>query len=619
MNTKSAHKLKKLINNCKNSCDYFIEKFCRVKHPTAGEIGFNLFKYQKHSIRTFQNSRFVLFSKTRQCGISTLVGAYALWYIMFFKNKTVLVVSKSERGSKEFLNKNVKFVFRHLPKWMQEVWRPTTDNEHELGFSSGSKITCLPAGPEVLRQYSSSLNIIDEAAFMRDMDSMWAAGYPTMIHGGRCIVISTSNGVGNWYWQNYMDAKAGHNDFSIVEIDWWEMDWIIEYRNPDGTLERISPTDEIRRCNTEEEKNKYGPYWSPWLEEQYRQLTQMGGDRKFRQEVLRDFVGSGNTVIRREDLVYIGETISDDYQMVDMVEYVHPNTGDHHTLNFANNLWIWNTPQENHAYTIGIDVSSGEASDYSAIEVFDVMAMEQVAEYLGKCTTRELSLMADYMGRWYNHAMLVPERTGMGVSICQDLNGVFAYPSLFRKGMMPNANGQQGNPHKGPVGFPTTHIGKPIINRFLLDSLGRNGATIKSNRFLKQAHTYIHLGKDKTGTQKGTANDDLVIATGLALIGSEFAMSRGNSLLVPFNPHVNLSKPHAQKQVIDNSDYRVILPKGTSQTHTKEQTIDTEIKKFTQNLIAPQTDSIVSVSSKTNPLHNEAKKFSRPYHHRERD
>lgn len=612
MNDEVAQKLKKLISKCTHSCEYFIQKFCKVKHPAAGEIDFELFQYQKDSIKAFQQNRFVLFSKTRQCGISTLVGAYALWYAMFYKNKTVLVISKSEREAKEFLSKNVKFTFRHLPGWMKEIWKPTTDNEHELGFASGSKITCLPTGPEVLRQYSSSLNIIDEAAFMRDMDKMWASGYPTMVHGGRAIVISTSNGVGNWYWQTYMDAKSGSNDFKAIEIDWWEMDWSIEFKNVDGTIGRVSPTDNIVECKTDEEKSKYGPYWSPWLEEQYRQLTQQGGDRKFRQEVLRDFIGSGNTVIPRESLLFIGETIDDNYQTVDVVEYTHPNTSEYITIEFANNLWVWNLPQENHVYSIGVDVSSGEATDYSSIEIIDIASMEQVAEYNGKCGTRELSAMADYLGRWYNLAMIVPERTGMGISVCQDLNGEFMYPSLFRKGMMPNADGQNANPHRGSVGFPTSTSGKPIINRYLIDGLGRDGVLIKSNRLLKQCHTYIHLGQSKTGTEKGSVNDDLVIACGLAMIGGEFSASNGNSFLVPFNPNITLNKPNTQKpQPQQHNDYNVLIPHGRKQEPSKQESIDNELKQFTNTIITPQTDSMIppTRANNKNPFINVAPKI----------
>ena len=61
---KAKQKLKEIVELCKNDCAYFIENFCKVKHPTVGEIPFKLFKYQRDSLNQFSEYRFNLFSKT---------------------------------------------------------------------------------------------------------------------------------------------------------------------------------------------------------------------------------------------------------------------------------------------------------------------------------------------------------------------------------------------------------------------------------------------------------------------------------------------------------------------------------------------------------------------------
>lgn len=733
------NKIKNIVNRCQQDSAYFIDNYCKVKHPNAGIIPFRLFSYQRTCLNEFKKHRFNIFGKTRQCfdedtlirtpngtipikclrsgdevysyhhslnsvdvgiiekvfdngfaecvelitdngirlvvtsdhrffipnkgyiplsdfsngdklleanlfgisevriksikpigerrvydihawpynnylpegvvvhncGISTLSGAYALWYAMFFKSKTILITSKRDADAKEFMNKNIKFVYKYLPKWMRKVWIPTIDNEHQFGFSNGSKITSLPSGPDTLRQYSSSLNIIDEAAFYPHMREMWSGGASTLVHGGQLLVISTSKGIGNWYWETWTDALDGNNEFNPIIIDWWDMDWAIEYIDDSSKKPvRICPTDGIRKCETKAEIEKYGEYWSPWLEEQYKLLVAKGNDAKFRQEVLRDFLGSGNTVLPRDTLLLMRKQAKEHgkkYLTVNHVDYVHPINGESYHIDFNDELWIWNEPQENHGYIMGVDISSGEASDWSSIEVFDITTMEQVAELETKVQPKQLGIMADYLGRWYNMAFIVPERSGMGVTVCQDL-GDLSYPNVFRKGMLPAAHKKPvQNMYSGPIGYNTTGVGKPIINKALIDNLGEGGFTIKSNRLSKQAETYIHLNASKTGAESG-ANDDVIIATGLALVGASIAAGMDNSILMPFNSNINFSKPRDDDEEVDIRDYNAIAPQINGKAESMQETMDAEMNRFSNTLIAPVSDSMMPVKPKKNVL-----------------
>jgi hypothetical protein len=128
------------IKKCQKSVVFFLRSFCKTKHPSAGIIPFYPFKYQVRSLRAFRNHRFTIFRKCRQSGASTISGAFALWFAMFFNHKTILVVSRTDDAAKEFLAKQVKFVFENLPQWMQDLWKPTKANEHEIHFPNGSTV-----------------------------------------------------------------------------------------------------------------------------------------------------------------------------------------------------------------------------------------------------------------------------------------------------------------------------------------------------------------------------------------------------------------------------------------------------------------------------------------------
>jgi hypothetical protein len=607
----------KTIKRCQNSASFFINSFGHVKHPKAGAVPFTLFSYQKQCLKEYRENRWVIFRKVRQSGISTLTGAYALWYAMFFPNKTVLIVSKRDDDAMEFLRRNVKFFYDNLPQWMRDMW-PLEDakgiplnNEHMMGFPNGSRITSLTSGPDTLRSNASSLNIIDEAAFIMHMDAMWAGAAPTLAHGGSVIVISTCNGIGNWYEQTYTDASDGKNKlWHPIEINWWDMDWEIKFID-ELTRKKVelAPIRDIRECKTPEEQRKYGKYWSPWLEEQYNSLVKKGGESLFRQEILADFLGSGNTVLTRDALMFISTTVSDDYKPIDMVSYKNPVTGEDQTLEFNKTLWLWKhtessdyAPIRNFQYVIGADPSTGEGSDPSAFVVWCINTREQVAEFNGKVLPSEFARMLDFVGRSYNNALIVPERTGIGASVCQDLDKVLCYPNLYRQEIMTAKRIKLGK-----VGYPTAPATKPALNKAMLDHLipSKEWITdqdddpgcfrIRSTRLKKELEIYVYLTPTKTGAETGQGNhDDITIACALGLIGINQSISHGGSTLTPFNEtaiggvpiEVNIpaafDRAKAVIEVAGTPDVsgQVMVPIVPSRINLSSRTAEEELREF---------------------------------------
>jgi len=621
---------REVIRRCQKSAIWFMRKFVKIKHPGAGIVPFEPFEYQQNAIRCFRKHRMNIFRKTRQCGISKVSGIFALWFAMFSPHKTILIVSRKDEDAMNFLAENIKLPFSYLPKWMQELWKPIKDNEHEIIFPNGSKIRSLTSHPDVLRSNASSLNIIDESAFIQDMDAMWAAGRPTLQHGGSVIVISTTNGVGNWYWNTWTDAEAGANDFNPLMVNWWDMQWSIEYRDAlSGELVKIAPTDGIlptakgtffkhpRYGNIELRPELYGPFWSPWLEAQYRDLQEKGEAWKFDQEVLAAFVGSGNTVLPKSVLVHVGGTINDDFEIVTGPQtYVHPITGDQEEIDFTPNepnegLWVWRKPvtatpdrvmggriiqpgRKAHAYVMGVDIATGKGRDYHALEVFDIDTMEQAAEAMFHCLPAMFKKIIDRVGRWYNCALTNVERNNGGDMVIDDLNTEFNYPRLWRKSEF---NGRTVT--VGQYGFFTSSASKPALNKFLLDFIrdkDGEGFRIYSRRLWKQLQIYVRkrdkAGRDtgKTEAETGVGNhDDLVMGTGLALVAVPDSYSVDATGSVPFTAQELSSLPAdqmrllaRQKELIEKGG--VLMPMAHGGGGDAELNAQEELMRFTTQL-----------------------------------
>ena len=583
-----------VIKRCQGSASFFLDNFAKIQHPKLGIIPFRLFSYQKKCLAEFTKNRFTIFKKVRQCGVSTISGGFALWYAMFFNNKNILIVSKRDDDAMDFLRRNVKVIHDNLPDWMKELWPRVTDNEHEILFPNGSRIKSLTSSKETLRSQAASLNIIDEAAFIPDMDDMWAAGLPSIQHGGTVIVISTVKGVGNWYWQTWTDAESRSNNFKPILIDWWDMDWKLEFKDElSGDVRRIAPTDGMRLCVTQEEIEKYGPRWSPWLEEQYRQLTSKGDSSKFRQEIMCEFVGTGDTILNRQALQHIATTVDKNYKSINQVDYVSPYSDEHERLEYQDRLWVWEKPKAGHTYCMGVDTSTGEAHDQSAIEVFDITEQEQVAELQIRMKPKMFAKMVDYIGRWYNNAFTIVERTGIGVAICQELSDELGYQNLYRK---PKKNAYNKESKYGDIGFNTTHASKPLLNKCLTDNIGEDGWLIKSSRLQKELLIYVHLKGGRTGCEPGKGNtDDLVMATALCFIGVNSAATADIMPLTPIrnaDTRPELRDPelvHRKLQEMAQSN-NVLLPISIIDNSSKPLTIKQELHKFSQQLGAMPLD-----------------------------
>lgn len=578
--------LVKILKKCKSSVHFFIDNFCKVEHTTAGLIPFKLFSYQSKSLDAFLNHRFNIYKKNRQSGISTLTGAYCLWFAMFHTHKKILIVSKRDLDAKEFLRRNVKVVFDNLPNWMKDIYRAPdlVWNEHKVEFTTSSSITSLPSGDDTLRSNSASIVIIDEAAFMQHMGEMWAGGWSTLQGGGQVIVISTTKGIGNWYWATWTDAKAKINDFNPIEINWWDMDWRLEL--PNGTV--IEPRKGIRPCATAEEIEKYGPYWSPWLEEQYKGLQEKGELGKFRQEVLAEFIGSGSTVLEQSVLSAIGDYQRDHQKKYkiqsEIVSYVDA-IGDTYELDFNSNLWIWEMPKEGHRYAIGFDPSGGESRDYTAIVIWDVDAKEQVAEYNGKVRPKIATRMATWLGATYNWATIVLDRSGLGQTIAQELEQDIMYPSLWKS--------KKSITEKGRVGLNITSTSKEVVNKALKDNLGLDGFQVNSPKLYKQLMIYVNLGNGRTGHEPGAGNrDDLTIAAGLGIIGAQNdQFNNDQKLLIPLRTNsLSLSDPGEIDLDKYKNDAKVLMPISDSTTLNegmdKRALLNNEIAKFSSQLVS---------------------------------
>ena len=437
---------------------YFINNYAKISHPMRGLIPFRTYPFQNDLLSNFNDHRFNVILKARQLGISTITAAYVVWMMMFHRDKNILVMA-TKFSTAANLVKKVKHIIRNLPSWIL-VAPIIVDNRTSFELSNGSQIKASSTSADAGRSEALSLLVIDEAAHVEGLEELWTGLYPTLSTGGRCIALSTPNGVGNWFHQAFTDAKAGMNDFFPTTLPWDV--------HPERDLE--------------------------WFEKETRNMSR----RQIAQELQCNFNMSGETVLHPEDLAKIEEE--------DILEPQY-RTG------FDRNLWIWETYNPEHSYLLVADVARGDGKDFSAFHLINLHTLEQAAEYQGKINLDMYANLLNSTGREYGDCMLVVENNNVGFSVLEKLIDQFQYPNLYHS---VKSTHEYIDPYLAETrsnsipGFTTSMKTRPLIVAKLEEFVRNKLITIRSSRTLNEMKTFVwNNGKPEA---MRSYNDDLIMS-----------------------------------------------------------------------------------------------------------
>ncbi len=456
--------------NCVKSPVHFMKKYCKIQHPTKGKIKFNLYDYQQEMLTDFVDNRYNIILKSRQLGISTLSAGYSLWMMLFNQDKNILVIAKDKDTAKNLVTK-VRIMYSNLPQWLKT--NVIEDNKLSLVFSNGSQIKAVAATAEAGRSEALSLLVIDEAAFIDKIDSIWTAAQQTLATGGDCIALSTPNGVGNWFHQQWMGAVDETNNFNTIKLHW--------------------------TCHPDRDE--------AWRAEQDKVL----GPSQAAQECDADFLTSGESVVDPQILSWYK-----DNQVCEPVE----------KLGIDNNLWIWEQPDYTKEYIVVADVARGDAADFSATQVFEVDTMTQCAEYKGRLSTTDYGHFLIDLATKYNDALLIVENNNIGWATIQTIIDR-GYKNLFYQSkdlQVVDVEHQMSNKYRTQdrnmvPGFSTTAKTRPLIIAKMEEYAREKLVNIKSSRLIEELFVFIYktgLINSRAEAMKGY-NDDLVMSFSIAL------------------------------------------------------------------------------------------------------
>ena len=453
------------FKKCSTNPEHFLSNYIKVTHPVRGLVPFKLYPFQERILSELEGNRFNILRKFRQAGCTTIAAAYSLWMIIFQKHKQVVILSKGDAESTEVLDR-IKLMYDELPEFLKPGIQE--DNKHTLKLKTGSTIKSRPSGKQSGRSLAGSLLIIDEAAFIENIDTIWAAVYPIISTGGRAFVLSTVNGIGNWYHEVYQKALTGDNSFNPIDIRWKEHP---EYNyNKDFSDLYKEMEEKGLDIHKWEETTKANMPMKQWL-----------------QEYECSFLGTGDTYIEGGVLKEISAHTSEEY-----------------FTKYNNRMRVWQEPHPQYEYLISCDTSLGRDRDYSAFHVINMYNGQQVAEfYSNRTPINDFAKILFNEGMLYNVAHIICERNTIGNNLIDWLYNIYEYENLWAD-------------DKDEIGFQVTAKNRESILAELEEAIRTDLIKINSTRTCDELMTFIINDNGRVEAEKNH-HDDLVMSLALAV------------------------------------------------------------------------------------------------------
>jgi len=456
--------LKQEYIKCATDPGHFMKKYCNIQHPQRGRVLFNLYPFQDKVLQLWKENPYSIVLKSRQLGISTLAAGYSLWLMTFHKDKNVLCIATKQETARNMVTK-VKFMYDNLPSWLKVG--AEENNKLSLRLSNGSIIKATSAASDAGRSEAVSLLLIDEASFIENIGEIWASSQQTLATGGGAIVLSTPNGVGNWFHQTWVRAENADNDFLPIKLPW--------YVHPERD--------------------------DAWRK---RQDELLGDPRLAAQECDCDFNTSGDVVFYAEWIDFIKSTT-----LKDPME----------RRGADQNLWVWESADYSREYMVMADVARGDGKDFSAFHVMDIATNTQVAEYRGQMSPKEFGYMLVAIATEYNNALLVVENATIGWAA---LDAIIerGYRNLYHSPKSDHLTSEsylkiyEGDSNMTP-GFTMSLRTRPLVVNKMREYIGDKSVIIQSKRLLEEMRVFVWKN-GRPEAQLGY-NDDLVMSFAIGM------------------------------------------------------------------------------------------------------
>lgn len=433
---------------------------------------------------------------------TTVAGSYLLWKAMFNNDQTILVAANKQSQAQEIMQR-IRYAYEECPEYIRAG--VVEYNKLSISFENGSRIISRATTPDAGRGLSISLLYLDEFAFVRKTiaEEFWTAMSPTLSTGGSCIITSTPNSDEDQFaqiWHGALDRfdnngnelTVGKNGFAPYSVTW----------------------------------DKHPERDEEWAAERLAEL----GEERFRREYNCEFIQQDETLINPLVLARL--------------KGIEP------AFKTGQVRW-YHTPDPNRVFIVGLDPSKGTGYDYSAIQVFQLPEMIQVAEWKDNKTDikGQISTLYQILAHIHNHLKMHPEQHGepeiywsvennaIGEAALEviDHTGEEKFPGEFIS--EPKKKGRVRRVRKGFYTGPKTKLEACLKLKSFIDS---NRLIPRSKNLVSELKNFVPRGGSYAA--KPGATDDLVMAVVICIRILQVIQMWDNDLSEQINESIPLEE-----------------------------------------------------------------------------
>lgn len=453
---------------------------CVYIPEAGGDTLIKLYEPQKKVIQSFFDKHHLILLKSRQTGFSTISQILIAYLCTFYENVICGLTSRSGDEASDFCRK-VQNILTKQPLYLRPSF--TKCSEQSFITATGNQLWSSPVSPSnpagLFRGKAITLLIVDEAAFIRDIEEAWTAAAMTLSKTQKVaykkdipygtIILSTPNkinGIGKFFYNMWTSAinneDIENRFFSPHRIHWTE---IPDFVNDPG-----------------------------WYKSQCDILN--NDSRKIAQELELKFISSENSMF--------SEKVQEELQ--------NKNKEPEEKIMIAPGVDLWKFKQINPKkfHIIGVDCASAAGHDYSAVQVMEFTTMQQVLELKVKMEPKHFSKHVKTIAQMVPHNIIVVENTGgYGVAVLNELTE----DENHDYNVYGNWRGGSGTRKELIPGLNTNIKTRPLIIDALFTTVTEDPTLISSFRLAYELLALTTKSNNKIEADKGF-NDDLAMAYG---------------------------------------------------------------------------------------------------------
>lgn len=390
--------------------------------------------------------------KARQTGLSTDAEARIFHRCHLRENRRAIIMAHVEESAKSIFDMTRNF-YENLPEGLQLPKRYFTKRMIQFA-GSNSSLRVVMANKAGGRGMTAQYLHMSEIAFYTKLKGIIAAVQQAVPSEPDTMVIgeSTPNGH-NEFYEWWVDAKAGKNDFTPIFIPWYSEPTYrrrVDQWTGLGTLDEDEQ--ELRHLYKLDDEQLQ---WRRWcIANNCRNDAET-----FLQEYPSDdrscFLASGRPAFDRKGVqVYLcmsGLEVDPATQqraevpMLMDLEWDPEKKAPRFTPSTRpggeHGCRIYEPPKERVRYTLGMDIAEGvKGGDRSAIAVFNRMSLDYDFFWYGWVPPEQLAVYGYWLWLWYNRGTVIPEFNNHGYTTIMELENlgctdIWRRPDSMEKGV----------------------------------------------------------------------------------------------------------------------------------------------------------------------------------------